>query len=82
MKDINRLKLHIQPSSGWINDPNGLCQLNGIVKLGILGDIRLTNSSILIIIISCITFLPDKGRLLEFLELKVFPCVFGPTKNS
>lgn len=33
MKDINRLKLHIQPSSGWINDPNGLCQLNGVYHI-------------------------------------------------
>jgi beta-fructofuranosidase len=30
MADIYRLKLHIQPPSGWLNDPNGLCQYKGI----------------------------------------------------
>ena len=25
-----REKLHLMPPVGWLNDPNGLCQLNGI----------------------------------------------------
>lgn len=29
-KDNNRLKLHLMPKTGWMNDPNGLCQWNGI----------------------------------------------------
>lgn len=29
-KDKNRLKFHLMPPSGWMNDPNGLCQLNGV----------------------------------------------------
>ena len=28
--DPNRLHYHIMPPTGWINDPNGLCQLDGI----------------------------------------------------
>lgn len=27
--DPNRLKLHLMPPVGWLNDPNGLCQWNG-----------------------------------------------------
>ncbi len=27
--DNNRLKFHLMPPKGWMNDPNGLCQLNG-----------------------------------------------------
>ncbi|RDU22917.1 glycoside hydrolase family 32 protein [Anaerosacchariphilus polymeriproducens] len=29
-KDPWRLKFHLMPPVGWINDPNGLCQMNGI----------------------------------------------------
>ena len=28
-KDPYRLKLHLTPPAGWLNDPNGLCQYNG-----------------------------------------------------
>lgn len=28
-KDPYRLKLHLTPPTGWLNDPNGLCQYNG-----------------------------------------------------
>ena len=26
-----REKLHLMPPVGWLNDPNGLCQLNGSI---------------------------------------------------
>ncbi len=29
-KDPNRLHYHIVPPTGWLNDPNGLCQINGV----------------------------------------------------
>lgn len=29
-KDPWRLKFHLMPPVGWLNDPNGLCQMNGI----------------------------------------------------
>lgn len=29
-EDQNRLRFHLMPPSGWMNDPNGLCQLNGV----------------------------------------------------
>lgn len=29
-RDKTRLKLHLMPVTGWMNDPNGLCQMNGI----------------------------------------------------
>lgn len=29
-KDKNRLHFHIVPPTGWMNDPNGLCQFRGI----------------------------------------------------
>lgn len=29
-KDPWRLKFHLMPPTGWLNDPNGLCQMNGI----------------------------------------------------
>lgn len=29
-KDRNRLKLHLMPKAGWLNDPNGLCQMQGV----------------------------------------------------
>lgn len=28
--DSYRLLLHLMPPQGWLNDPNGLCQMNGI----------------------------------------------------
>ena len=28
-KDPYRLKLHLTPPAGWLNDPNGLCQYHG-----------------------------------------------------
>lgn len=28
--DIYRLKLHLMPKTGWLNDPNGLCQFKGL----------------------------------------------------
>ena len=27
--DPDRLKFHLMPKTGWLNDPNGLCQFNG-----------------------------------------------------
>ena len=27
--DPDRMTYHIQPETGWVNDPNGLCQVNG-----------------------------------------------------
>ena len=29
-KDCFRQKLHLMPPTGWLNDPNGLCQFKGI----------------------------------------------------
>ena len=29
-KDRFRQKLHLMPPTGWLNDPNGLCQFKGI----------------------------------------------------
>lgn len=29
-KDPYRLKLHLMPPAGWLNDPNGLCQYRGV----------------------------------------------------
>lgn len=29
-KDENRLHFHLMPPTGWMNDPNGLCQFRGI----------------------------------------------------
>lgn len=28
-KDPKRLKIHLMPETGWLNDPNGLCQFKG-----------------------------------------------------
>ena len=27
--DPDRLKFHLMPKTGWLNDPNGLCQFDG-----------------------------------------------------
>lgn len=32
-KDPNRLKFHLMPETGWLNDPNGLCQFHGIYHI-------------------------------------------------
>lgn len=29
-RDKNRLHFHMMPPTGWMNDPNGLCQFHGI----------------------------------------------------
>lgn len=31
--DKDRLNYHIMPTSGWVNDPNGLCQFNGVYHI-------------------------------------------------
>lgn len=31
--DANRLSYHLMPPVGWLNDPNGLCQFNGIYNI-------------------------------------------------
>ena len=31
--DKDRLNYHIMPTSGWVNDPNGLCQFKGIYHI-------------------------------------------------
>ena len=28
-KDKNRLHFHMMPPTGWMNDPNGLCEFSG-----------------------------------------------------
>ena len=28
--DPHRQRFHVQPTVGWLNDPNGLCQLHGL----------------------------------------------------
>lgn len=32
-KDANRLHFHLMPPAGWMNDPNGLCQMNGVYHI-------------------------------------------------
>lgn len=32
-KDKDRLNYHIMPTSGWVNDPNGLCQFKGVYHI-------------------------------------------------
>lgn len=32
-KDKDRLNYHIMPTSGWVNDPNGLCQFDGVYHI-------------------------------------------------
>ncbi|MCI6465611.1 MAG: glycoside hydrolase family 32 protein [Faecalicatena sp.] len=32
-KDPNRLNYHLMPPTGWMNDPNGLCQKDGIYHI-------------------------------------------------
>ena len=31
--DPNRLAYHLMPETGWLNDPNGLCQLQGLYHI-------------------------------------------------
>ena len=31
--DPRRLRFHLMPKTGWLNDPNGLCQMNGIYHI-------------------------------------------------
>lgn len=31
--DPNRLHFHVQPPMGWLNDPNGLCQVDGVYHI-------------------------------------------------
>ena len=31
--DENRLAYHLMPETGWLNDPNGLCQVNGVYHI-------------------------------------------------
>ncbi|WP_305151351.1 glycoside hydrolase family 32 protein [uncultured Dubosiella sp.] len=31
--DPNRLRFHLQPPMGWLNDPNGLCQMDGVYHI-------------------------------------------------
>ncbi len=31
--DPNRLAYHLMPETGWLNDPNGLCQLHGLYHI-------------------------------------------------
>lgn len=33
LKDPRRLQFHLMPETGWLNDPNGLCQLHGIYHI-------------------------------------------------
>lgn len=32
-KDPRRLQFHLMPETGWLNDPNGLCQFHGIYHI-------------------------------------------------
>lgn len=32
-KDKNRLQFHLMPPTGWLNDPNGLCQFKGVYHI-------------------------------------------------
>lgn len=32
-QDPDRLAFHLMPETGWLNDPNGLCQINGIYHI-------------------------------------------------
>ena len=32
-KDANRLHFHLMPPTGWMNDPNGICQMNGVYHI-------------------------------------------------
>ena len=31
--DRNRLRYHLMPPAGWMNDPNGLCQFQGVYHI-------------------------------------------------
>ena len=33
VKDEYRLEYHLMPATGWLNDPNGLCQFKGTYHL-------------------------------------------------
>lgn len=32
-RDPRRLRFHLMPRTGWMNDPNGLCQMNGVYHI-------------------------------------------------
>lgn len=32
-RDPRRLQFHLMPKTGWMNDPNGLCQMNGVYHI-------------------------------------------------
>ena len=33
MKEMYKLKYHLEPASGWMNDPNGLVEKDGVYHI-------------------------------------------------